>query len=135
VGAISDAQSLRATETQSMKWLTELRCEVAMNHSFEFIVVKRNRVQRSYRLNTVQQAARGWRFELYSRTFIARSDRQTKSQRCEALDGVPIVGAAGKNIVAIVHPTTNALWHRRMTERASLFFAGARQSGSAVPSS
>jgi len=39
VGAISDAQSLRAAETQSMKWLTELRCEVAMNHSFEFIVV------------------------------------------------------------------------------------------------
>jgi hypothetical protein len=38
-GAISDAQSLRATETQSMKWLTELRYEVAMNHSFEFIVV------------------------------------------------------------------------------------------------
>jgi hypothetical protein len=37
--AISDAQSLRAAETQSMKWLTELRCEVAMNHSFEFIVV------------------------------------------------------------------------------------------------
>jgi hypothetical protein len=37
--AISDAQSLRAAETQSMKWLTELRYEVAMNHSFEFIVV------------------------------------------------------------------------------------------------
>jgi hypothetical protein len=76
-GANSDAQSLRATEAQSMKWLTELRCEVAMNHLFEFIVVKRNRVQRSYRLNTVQQAARDWRFELYRRTFIARGDRQT----------------------------------------------------------
>jgi len=38
--AISDAQSLRAVETQSMKWLTELRYETAMNHSFEFIVVK-----------------------------------------------------------------------------------------------
>jgi len=47
VGAISDAQSLRVAETQSMKWLTELRDEVAMNHSFEFIVVKRNRMQRS----------------------------------------------------------------------------------------
>jgi hypothetical protein len=134
-GAISDAQSLRAAETQSMKWLTELRCEVAMNRSFEFIVVKRNRMQHSYRSNTVQQAAGDWRFELYRRTFVARSDRQTKSQRCEASDAVPIVCAAGKNIVAIVHPTTNALWHRRMTERASLFFAGARQSGSAVPSS
>jgi hypothetical protein len=53
--AISDAQSLRAAETQSMKWLTELRCEVAMNHSFEFIVVKRNRMQCGYRLKTVQQ--------------------------------------------------------------------------------
>jgi hypothetical protein len=40
-----------------MKWLTELRREAAMNHSFEFIVVKRNRVPRSYRLNTVQQAS------------------------------------------------------------------------------
>jgi len=40
VGAISDAQSLRAVELQSMKWLTELRYETAMNHSFEFIVVK-----------------------------------------------------------------------------------------------
>jgi len=68
-GAISDAQSLRAAETQSMKWLTELRCEVAMNHSFEFIVVKRNRVQRSYRLNTVQQAARDWRFEFAPSNF------------------------------------------------------------------
>ena len=29
-----------------------------MNHSFEFIVVKRNRIQRSCRLNTVQQVAR-----------------------------------------------------------------------------
>jgi hypothetical protein len=47
VGAISDAQSLRAAETQSMKSLTELRYEVAMNRSFEFIVVKRNRMQRS----------------------------------------------------------------------------------------
>jgi hypothetical protein len=28
-----------------MKWLTELRHEVAMNHTFEFIVVKRNRMQ------------------------------------------------------------------------------------------
>jgi len=56
-GAISDAQSLRATEMQSMKWLTELRYEVAMNHSFEFIVVKRNRMRRSCRSNTVQQAA------------------------------------------------------------------------------
>ena len=29
-----------------------------MNRSFEFIVVKRNRMQRSCRLNTVQQVAR-----------------------------------------------------------------------------
>jgi hypothetical protein len=58
VGAISDAQSLRAAELQSMKWLTELRDEVAMNHSFEFIVVKRNRIQHNFRLNTVQRAAR-----------------------------------------------------------------------------
>jgi hypothetical protein len=55
--AISDPQSLRAIETQSMKWLTELRYEIAMNRSFEFIVVKRNRMQRCWRLNTVQQVA------------------------------------------------------------------------------
>jgi len=35
--AISDPQSLRAIETQSMKWLTELSYEVAMNRSFEFM--------------------------------------------------------------------------------------------------
>jgi hypothetical protein len=58
VSAISDAQSLLAAETQSMKWLTELHWEAAMNHSFEFIVVKRNHVQRSYRLNAVQKVAR-----------------------------------------------------------------------------
>jgi len=75
VGAISDAQSLRAAETQSMKWLTELRDEVAMNHSFEFIVVKRNRVWCNYRINTVQQAARGKRLESCRRAFVARSDR------------------------------------------------------------
>jgi hypothetical protein len=68
-GAISDAQSLRAAETQSMKWLTELRYEVAMNHSFEFIVVKRNRMQCGRRPNAVQQAARDERFESCCRTF------------------------------------------------------------------
>jgi hypothetical protein len=135
VGAISDAQSLRAAETQSMKWLTELRDEVAMNHSFEFIVVKRNRIQRSYRLNAVQQVARDKCFESCRRTFAARSDRQTNSQRREALDAVPIACAAGKNIVAIIHPTINALPHCRMTERASLFSAGARQCEPTIPSS
>jgi hypothetical protein len=51
------------------------------------------------------------------------------------LDAVPIVCAAGKNIVAIIDPTINASCPCRMTERASLFFAGARQSGATVPSS
>ena len=106
-----------------------------MNHSFEFIVVKRNRMQRSYRLNTVQQAARDKCLESCRRTFATRSDRQTKSQRREALDEVPAVRAAGKNIVAIIHSTINALCLCRMTERASLFSAGARQSGATVPSS
>jgi hypothetical protein len=118
-----------------MKWLTELRYEVAMNHSFEFIVVKRNRVQRRYRSITVQQAARDECFESCRRAFAARSDRQTKSQRREALDVVPIVCAAGKNIVTIIHPTINASWRCRTTERASLFSADARQSGTTVPSS
>jgi hypothetical protein len=118
-----------------MKWLTELRCEIAMNRSFEFIVVKRNRVQRCYRLNTVQQVARDKCFESCRRIFTARSDRQTNSQRREALDAVPIVCAAGKNIVVIIDPTINALCPCRMTERASLFFAGARQSESTIPSS
>ena len=59
--AISDPQSLRAIETQSMKWLTELSYEVAMNRSFEFIVVKRKHMQRGWRLNTVQQVAYGKR--------------------------------------------------------------------------
>jgi hypothetical protein len=135
VGAISDAESLRATARQSMKWLTELRYEAAMNHSCEFIVAKRNRVQRSYRLNTVQQAGRDKCIESCRRTFAARSDRQTISRCREAWDVVPIVCAAGKNIVAIVHPTINALCLCGMTERASLFSAGTRQSGAAVPSS
>jgi hypothetical protein len=67
--------SLRTAEAQSMKWLTELRDEVAMNHSFEFIVVKRNRVWCNYRINTVQQAARDKRLESCRRAFAARSDR------------------------------------------------------------
>jgi hypothetical protein len=118
-----------------MKWLTELRHEVAMNHTFEFIVVKRNRMQRNFRLNTVQRAARDECFESCRQSFDARSDPQTNSQRREALDAVPIVCAAGKNIVAIIHPTINALSHCRMTERASLFSAGARQSEPTLPSS
>jgi len=135
VGAISDAQSLRAAETQSMKWLTELRCEVAMNHSFEFIVVKRNHMQCGRRLNTLQQVAHGERLQSCRRSFAARSDRQKKSQRREAVDTVPIMRAAGKNIVAIVHSTINASWRCRMAERVSLFFAGARQSEPTIPSS
>jgi hypothetical protein len=134
-GAISDAQSVRATEMQSMKWLTELRCEIAMNRLSEFIVVKRNRVQRCYRLNTVQQVACDKCFESCRRTFTARSDRQTNSRRREALDAVPTERAAGKNIVAIADPTINASRHCRMTERTSLFFAGARQPEPAIPSS
>ena len=118
-----------------MKWLTELRDEVAMNRSFEFIVVKRNHMQRCWRLNAVQQGACDERLYSCRRSFAARSDRQTKSQRCEAVDTVPIVRAAGKNIVAIIHPTINELHHCRMTERASLFSASARQSGAPVPSS
>jgi hypothetical protein len=132
--AISDAQSLRAGETQSMKWLTELRCDGAMNHSFEFIVVKRNRMRRSWSLNTVQQAVRDKRFESCRSTFAARRDPWTRSQRREVLEVVPIVRAAGKNIVVMIHPTINASCHCRMTERSSLFFAGARQSGPTIPS-
>ena len=52
-----------------MKWLTELRCEGAINHSFEFTVVKRNRMRRSWSLNSVQQAARDKRFEIMSLNF------------------------------------------------------------------
>jgi len=74
--AISDPQSLRAIETQSMKWLTELRYEVAMNRSFEFIVVKRNHMQCGRRLNTLQQVAHGERLQSCRRSFAARSDRQ-----------------------------------------------------------
>jgi hypothetical protein len=118
-----------------MKWLTELRDEVAMNRSFEFMVVKRNHMQRGWRLNAVQQGACDERLESCRRSFAARSDQQTKSQRREALNVVPIVHAAGKNIVAIVHSTINASWRCRMTERASLFFAGARQSEPTIPSS
>jgi hypothetical protein len=47
--AISDAQSLRAAELQSMKWLSELHRAHAMIHSFDFIVVKRNRIRRDFR--------------------------------------------------------------------------------------
>jgi hypothetical protein len=122
-------------EAQSMKWLTELRQEVAMNHSLEFIVVKRNRMQRNFRLNTGQRAAGDECFESGRHSFAVRSDPQTNSQRREALDAVPIACAAGKNIVAIIHPTINALPHCLMTERASLFVAGARQSEPTIPSS
>src|SRR2546429_1523684 len=118
-----------------MKWLTELRLEAAMNHTFEFIVVKRNRMQRNFRLNTVQRAARDECFASCHQSFAVRSDRQTKSQRREALHAVPLVRAAGKNIIAIIDPTINASCLCRMTECASLFSAGARQSEPAIPSS
>jgi hypothetical protein len=51
------------------------------------------------------------------------------------LNVVPIACASGKNIVATIDPTINALCHCRMTERPSLFYAGARQPEATVPSS
>src|SRR6185295_6636444 len=99
-----------------------------MNHSFEFIVVKQIWLRWICRIKTVQQVACDEYVESRRRTFAARSDPQTRSQRSEALDAVPIACVAGKNIVAIIRSTINALRRRRMTERASLFFPGARQS-------
>ncbi|XIA66744.1 hypothetical protein ACFIOY_12975 [Bradyrhizobium sp. TZ2] len=90
-----------------MKWLTELRYEVEMNRSFEFAFAKLSVRRDAAAQILCKQSVRARALKRVAEFFAARWGRQENSRRREARAMVPIACAAGKNIVAIIHPTIN----------------------------